>query len=115
MVTTSFFASLVAQLVKNLPAMHETRVRSLGQEDPLEEGMETHSSILAWRITRTEEPGGLQSIELQSDTTAVTEHARTPTEVDQGCFYHKTQHTHVSPDTPHKELPFTINLLVIHG
>ena len=47
---------------------HETRVRSLGQEDPLEEGMETHSSILAWRIPWTEEPGGLQSIGSQSLT-----------------------------------------------
>ena len=104
--------------MKNLLAMQETQVTwgsTPGSRRSLEEGMETHSSILAWRITRTEEPGGLQSIELQSDTTAVTEHARTPTEVDQGCFYHKTQHTHVSPDTPHKELPFTINLLVIHG
>ena len=44
---------------KNLPAMQETRVRSLGQEDPLEEAMATHSSILAWRIPWTEEPGGL--------------------------------------------------------
>ena len=43
-------ASLMAQMVKNLPAMHETWVRSLGQEDPLEKGMATHSSILAWRI-----------------------------------------------------------------
>ena len=54
--------------VKNLPAMWEpleTGVRSLSQEDPLEEGMATHSSILAWRIPRTEEPGGLQSIGLQ--------------------------------------------------
>ena len=47
-------------LVKNLPAMQETRVRSLGQEDPLEEGMTTHSSNLAWRISWTEEPGRLQ-------------------------------------------------------
>ena len=54
-------ASLVAQRVKRLPAMWETWVRSLGQEDPLEEEMATHSSILAWRIPRTEEPGGLQS------------------------------------------------------
>ena len=53
-------ASLVAQMVKNLPAKQETRVQSLGQEDPLEEGMATHSSILAWRIPWTEEPGGLQ-------------------------------------------------------
>ena len=55
-------ASLVAQMVKNLPAMWETRLQSLGQEDPLEKGMATHSSILAWRIPWTEEPGGLQSI-----------------------------------------------------
>ena len=52
----------MAQLVKNLPAMQETRVQSLGWEDPLEKGMETHSSILAWRIPWTEEPGGLQSM-----------------------------------------------------
>jgi len=49
----------VAQIVKNLPAMWEMQVRSLGREDPLEKGMATHSSILAWRIPRTEEPGGL--------------------------------------------------------
>ena len=49
----------VPQLVKNLPAMQETCVQSLGQEDPLEKEMATHSSILAWRIPRTEEPGGL--------------------------------------------------------
>ena len=48
-------------MVKNLPAMRETWVRSLGQEDALEKGMATHSGILAWRITWTEEPGGLQS------------------------------------------------------
>ena len=54
-------ASLVAQAVKNLPAMSETQVSSLGREDPLEKGMATHSSILAWRIPWTEEPGGLQS------------------------------------------------------
>ena len=54
--------------MKSLPAMQETQemwVRSLGQEDPLEEGMATHSSILAWRIPWTEEPGGLQCIESQ--------------------------------------------------
>ena len=49
-------------MVKNLPAMQETQVRSLGWEDPLEKEMATHSSILAWRIPWTEEPGGLQSI-----------------------------------------------------
>ena len=50
--------SLLAQMVKNLPAMQETWVLSLGQEDPLKKGMATHSSILAWRIPWTEEPGG---------------------------------------------------------
>ena len=58
-------ASLVAQMVKNLPAMQETQVLSLGWEDPLEKGMATHSSILAWRIPWTEEPGGLQFMGLQ--------------------------------------------------
>ena len=55
------WASLVAQLVKHPPAMQETWVRSLGWEDPLEEEVTTHSSVLAWRIPRTEEPDGLQS------------------------------------------------------
>ena len=58
-------ASLVAQTVKNLRAMWETWVRSLGWEDPLEEGMATHSSIVAWRIPWMEEPVGLQSVGLQ--------------------------------------------------
>ena len=49
-------------VVKNLPSMHETWVQSLGREDLLEKGMATHSSILAWRIPWTEEPGGLQSM-----------------------------------------------------
>ena len=52
----------MTQMVKNLPAVQETWVQSLGQEDPLENGMATHSSILAWRIPWTEEPGGLQSM-----------------------------------------------------
>ena len=55
----------VAQSVKNLPAVQETQVRSLGWEDPLEKEMETQSSILAWKISRTEEPDGLQSMGLQ--------------------------------------------------
>ena len=59
---------LVAQMVQNLPAMQETWVRSLGWEDPLEKEMETHSSILAWRIPWMEEPGGLQSTGSQSWT-----------------------------------------------
>ena len=53
------------QMVKNLPAMLETRVRSLGREDPLEKGTAILSSILAWRIPWTEKPGGLQSVEPQ--------------------------------------------------
>ena len=62
--------SLVAQMVKNLPVMQDTWARSLGQEDPLEKGMATHSSILAWKVLWTEEPGGLQSMWSQeSDTT----------------------------------------------
>ena len=52
----------MAQMVKNLPTMQETRLRSLGREEPLEKGMATHSSILAWRTPWTEEPGRLQSI-----------------------------------------------------
>ena len=60
--------SLVPQTVKNLPAMQETSVVSMGKEDPLEKEMATHSSILAWGIPWTEEPGGLQSTELQSWT-----------------------------------------------
>ena len=59
------WASLVAQMVKTLPAMWETQVRSLGQEDSLERGRATHFSILAWRIPWTEEPGELQSMGLQ--------------------------------------------------
>ena len=57
---------MVAQTIKkSLPAVQETQVRSLGQEDPLEAGMATHSSILAWRISQTEEPGRLQPMGLQ--------------------------------------------------
>ena len=54
-------------MVKNLPAMQETRVQSLGQEDPLEKEMTIHSSILAWEIPWTEEPGGLQCMESQKN------------------------------------------------
>ena len=59
---------LVAISVKNLPAVQETRIQSLGREDPLEKGMATHSIILAWKILWTEEPGGLQSMGSQSWT-----------------------------------------------
>ena len=61
------WASLVAQRLKHLPAMQETWVQSLGQEDPLEKEMATHSSVLAWRIPWMEEPGGLQSMGSQKN------------------------------------------------
>ena len=67
---SSFFewASIVAQSIKNLPAKQEAGVQSLGQEDPLEKEVATHFSILAWKIPWTEEPGGLQSMGLHSQT-----------------------------------------------
>ena len=67
-------ASLIAQLVKNLPAMQETWVQPLGWEDALEKEMAMHSSILAWRIPWTEEPGRLHTVHrvAESDTTEVT-------------------------------------------
>ena len=55
-------ASLAAQSVKNLPVTQEMHIRSLGRDEPLEEGMATHSSVLAWRIPWTEGPGGLESV-----------------------------------------------------
>ena len=61
----TFWASLVVQTVKSLPAMQETWVRSLDQEDPLEKGIAPHSRILAWRIPWIDGPGGLQSMRLQ--------------------------------------------------
>ena len=60
--THLMWASLAAQTVRNLPALQETQVQPLGQEDPLEKEMATHSSILAWRLPWTEEPGRLQSM-----------------------------------------------------
>ena len=61
----AFRASLVAQVVKNMPEMQETRVQPLARENPMEKGMATHSNILAWRIPWMEEPGGMQSMALQ--------------------------------------------------
>ena len=55
-------------MLKNLPAIQETQVLSLGQEDPLEKGISTHTSVLAWKSPWTEEPGGLKSIGMQSQT-----------------------------------------------
>ena len=78
-------------MIKNLPAMWETWVRSLGQEDTLEKGMETHSSILAWGIPWTEKPGGLQSMELYQFSQSVVSDSLQP---------HEPQHTrppHPSP------------------
>ena len=69
-------------MVKHLPTMRETRVQSLGREDLLEKEMETHSSILAWKTPRTEEPGGLESMRRQdSDMTEATEHSTYVTHV----------------------------------
>ena len=64
----SALGDLVAQTVNNLPSLLETRIQSMDWEDPLEEGMAAHFSILAWEIPWTEEPGGLQSMESQSQT-----------------------------------------------
>ena len=63
----------MAQMVKNLSAMQETQVQSLSQEDPLEEGMTTHSSIVAWRIPWTEKPGGLQSMGITKSQTRLSD------------------------------------------
>ena len=65
MLSTSDWISLVAQMVKRQPTVRETQVQSLGQKDPLEKEMATHSSTLVWRIPWMEEPGGLQSMGLQ--------------------------------------------------
>ena len=93
--------SLVVQTVKNPPAMQETWVRSLGWEDPLEEGMGTHSSILVWRIPWTEEPGRLQSMELQrvrrdwaTKYTHTYIHTHTHTHTHTHIHTHTHTHTH---------------------
>ena len=73
-------ASLVAQMVKNLPAMQETQIQSLGPENSLEKGMATHSSILAWRIPWTEEPCSGLGVAKESDTTEQLNNTSTPEE-----------------------------------
>ena len=92
------WASLVAQMGRNPPAMQETRVQSLGQEDPLEEGTATHSNILAWRIPRTEEPGGLQSMGSQRVrhdwATKCTINLFSSVELN---FYEYKSHTNLAP------------------
>ena len=70
---TRIWASLETQTAKDLPAVQETWVQFLGWEDPLEKGMATHSSILAWEIPWTEEPGGPQSTELQKSRTQLSD------------------------------------------
>ena len=70
----------MAQLVKNLPAMLEAQILSLGQEDPLGKEKATHSSILAWEILRTEEPGRLQSMGLQMNRTQLSDFTCSPVE-----------------------------------
>ena len=93
------WAFLVAQMVKSLPEMQETRVRSLGQKDSLEEGMATHSSILVWRIPWMEESGWLQSMRSQRvDTTDRLTHTHTHT------------HTHNTTGVP---LPYSCLFLLI--
>ena len=67
------WASLMAQRVKNLPTIQEMQIPSLGWEDPLEEGMATHSSILAWKIPWTEKPDGLQSIGVAKSRTRLSD------------------------------------------
>ena len=69
----------MSQMVKNLPAMQETWVQFLGQKDPLQKGMATHSGILAWRVSWTEEPNGLQSMGSQSQTRLSNTHTHTHT------------------------------------
>ena len=81
-------ASLVAQMVKHLPTMWEIQVRSLGREDPLEKEMATHSSTLAWKILWMEEPGRLQSMGLQRDTTERLQ-----------CYFHFHGHTNLGKCT----------------
>ena len=71
-ITKPLGASLGAHLVKNLPAMQETWVQSLGWEDPLEKGMTTHSSILVWRTSCTEKPGELQSMGVTKSQTRLS-------------------------------------------
>ena len=82
------WASLVAQSGKNMPAVQDTRVRSVGWEDPLEKQTATHSSIFAWKISWTEEPGGLQSMGLQTVGCNWVTNTYLPTEsyAKYGCF-----------------------------
>ena len=95
-------ASLAAQVVKNLPAVQETQVQSLGGEDLRADGMATHSSILAWRIPRTEEPGGLQSMgwkRVRQDWLTDTHY--TPAQ-ERGSLHTRQEHVWVTENTVKK-------------
>ena len=89
----SYWASLVAQMVKNFPVVQETQVQSLGQEDPLEKGMATYSSILTWLLQWMEEPGRLQFMRSQrAGNTWVTEHFHLRGEVVlMACHWHRME------------------------
>ena len=99
----------VAQMVKNLPARQETRVQSLGWEDPLEEEMATHSSSLAWRIPWTEEPGVLQSMGSQRVghdwLTNTRTHARTHTHTHTHAYRGNHRHHHAKQQAAKRQLP----------
>ena len=96
----SSWASLAAQMVKNPPTMWETWVWSLGWEDPLEKGMATHSSVLAWRTPWTEEPGGLQSMRSQSWTRLSPAQTDGQTKPHALGFSHTENHSHQFPKKP---------------
>ena len=100
-------SSLVAQVVKNLPAVQETRIRSLGQKDPLEKGMATHSNILAWRIPWTEEPGGLQSMGLHR----VRHNWVSDTHTHAHAHTHARAHTHTSALLELQLVQLTVQIL----
>ena len=85
-------SKLVAQMVKNLPAIQETWIQSLGQEDALQKGMATHSHILTWRIPWTEEPGGLQSMGLQRVGHDWTQTTRKPSLAFLSCLVSQSLH-----------------------
>ena len=97
-------------VVKNLPAMQEIQLQSLGQEDPLEKGMAIHSSILAWRISWTEQPGGLQSMGLQSQTRLSNFHF---TFLPIHFFSHWAQEQLFCPCFPSKLLGSSVNMKLV--
>ena len=87
-------ATVVAQLVKNLPAMQVIQVQSLGWEDPLEKGMATHSSILAWKIPWTEEPGGFAKSRTQLSDLTTTQCEACPALINPNLSFQTTTRVH---------------------